>query len=977
MRPIIVFAAVFLLPYPVFCQNTIGLPAIINHDKQEYTAGTQNWDICQDKNGILYFANNEGLLSFDGVYWKLYPLPNKTIVRSVAIAGDNRIYVGGQDEIGYFSPDARGMLEYHSLKHLIPERNRSFADVWDIVCRGKQVFFRSNNQILQLTGDKVIIYPSSNWLFMGAVADLFIAQDFSEGLLRFDKDTWVPLANVPVLPEGFLVTAIFRGGWDSTFIASLKHGIYLYTGQHLRPFTSANLTTISDYNIYDAIAVDENHFAVATTQKGCFVMDKKGNIVQQFSRHEGLQNNNILSLLSDRNKNLWLGLDRGIDFIAYNSAIKNIFPDKEGEGAGYSSVIFKDRLYIATTNGLFQAPLDNVLNQSDLSFAKSGFSEVKGVKGQVWNLSVVNDKLLVGHHEGYWEVENDQAYLVDKTSGFWAFLPLSPVMPSGQMVAGTYEGLRLYSYKEKRFSKDFARVDFESARFIAINNSDVWVSHPYKGIYRIRFSGEGAASAEMFGPDRGLDVPTHGNYVFKVKNTILVTSEKGIYELNQATDRFEPSNYFNAIFPGMAIRYMKEDYAGNIWFIFDKALGLVDFSGPDPRVLYIPELNRKMVSGFEQIYPVDPQNIFVGAERGFYHINYTKYRRQYPAMQVHLRQVTTTNKTDRLLFGGYFAEANEFQIQRDRTSVSYDQNSLRFEFAAPLYEQQANIEYSYFLNGYDNNWSDWSGKTDKEYSYLPAGAYQFRVKARNNLGNESETTRYTFIILPPWYQTWWAYALYSCLFVYVAYRGYRWQRNKFHQQRLRYEEKQKRLRDTHQLELEKNEKEIVKLKNEKLEAEIQHKNKEMASATMHLVKKGELITRIKDELQKLSKNISDEKSLDALKKLIKALEEEDKMDADWEHFTIHFDKAHNDFFIALKEKHNNLTPNELKLCAYLRMNLSTKEMAQLMNISVRGVEISRYRLRKKLQIPTETNLFSYLLHFHGNGVPADALHRSG
>ncbi|HRO46239.1 hypothetical protein [Agriterribacter sp.] len=137
----------------------------------------------------------------------------------------------------------------------------------------------------------------------------------------------------------------------------------------------------------------------------------------------------------------------------------------------------------------------------------------------------------------------------------------------------------------------------------------------------------------------------------------------------------------------------------------------------------------------------------------------------------------------------------------------------------------------------------------------------------------------------------------------------------------------------------------------------------MASATMHLVKKGELITRLRDELQKLMKNTEDDKSLESLKRMTKTLGEEDKMDADWEHFTIHFDKAHNDFFVALKEKHSTLTPNELKLCAYLRMNLSTKEMAQLMNISVRGVEISRYRLRKKLQIPTEINLFTYLLDF--------------
>ncbi|RYY44098.1 MAG: transcriptional regulator, partial [Chitinophagaceae bacterium] len=93
----------------------------------------------------------------------------------------------------------------------------------------------------------------------------------------------------------------------------------------------------------------------------------------------------------------------------------------------------------------------------------------------------------------------------------------------------------------------------------------------------------------------------------------------------------------------------------------------------------------------------------------------------------------------------------------------------------------------------------------------------------------------------------------------------------------------------------------------------------------------------------------------------RTLSDDDNMDKEWESFTRHFDKVHSDFIIGLKDKHPTVTGNEVKLCAYLRMNLSTKEIAQLMNISVRGVEISRYRLRKKLLIPSEMNLFDYLI----------------
>ena len=133
---------IVLLPIAVFGQNTIGLPDVINYSKQSYSGGLQNWDIKQDKNGIIYFANNEGLLSYDGNYWNLYPLPNKTIVRSVEIGLDNRIYVGGQDEFGYFFPEKNGQLKYHSLLNIIAAKDKNFGDVWDIVSFKKDIFFR-------------------------------------------------------------------------------------------------------------------------------------------------------------------------------------------------------------------------------------------------------------------------------------------------------------------------------------------------------------------------------------------------------------------------------------------------------------------------------------------------------------------------------------------------------------------------------------------------------------------------------------------------------------------------------------------------------------------------------------------------------------------------------------------------------------------------------------------------------------------
>lgn len=218
------------------------------------------------------------------------------------------------------------------------------------------------------------------------------------------------------------------------------------------------------------------------------------------------------------------------------------------------------------------------------------------------------------------------------------------------------------------------------------------------------------------------------------------------------------------------------------------------------------------------------------------------------------------------------------------------------------------------------------------------------IKVRNNLGNESAITFYYFNILPPWYQTIWANIFFVILVFAVLYLFYKWQKKKFKTQQEKYEEEQKKLLYIH--ELAKTESELVSLRNEKLEAEINFKNSELASSAMHLIKKGELLSKSKSELAQVMKGLDNPQAIAELKKMIKSHSEDDNLDKEWEHFAKHFDKVHSDFLTALKEKHPSISPNELKLCAYLRMNLSTKEIAQLMNISVRGVEISRYRLQK-------------------------------
>ncbi|MES2881277.1 MAG: two-component regulator propeller domain-containing protein, partial [Bacteroidota bacterium] len=404
----------FFFPCLVFAQNTIGLPSSINYSRQNYGAGLQNWDVAQDRNGLIYFANNEGMLSFDGKNWTLYPLPNKTIVHSVAIGADSRIYVGGQDELGYFEPSVNGRLQYHSLIDLIVVTDRSFGDVWDIVVLNGEVFFRSPHTIFKFNQKAISSYKaSSEWALMAACHNQLYAHDYSLGLLRFSNNEWKPAAQKNTLPVNDAVTALLPAGSDSVVITTLKNGLFVFHQNKISKLSFANTSVFENERIYGATKINDQWLALATNNGGVYIVDQKGIIIQRFSKAEGLQNNNVLSIFLDNQNNLWLGLDTGIDFIAYNSAIKNINPPFQ-DGSGYAAIVFKKRLYIGTSNGLFSIPLQPLL---DLSFSKGNFELVAGTKGQAWSLQQINGNLLLGHHEGAFLIKENAAINMAATPG--------------------------------------------------------------------------------------------------------------------------------------------------------------------------------------------------------------------------------------------------------------------------------------------------------------------------------------------------------------------------------------------------------------------------------------------------------------------------------------------------------------------------------------------------------------------------------
>jgi ligand-binding sensor domain-containing protein len=961
MKKLLLVLIAFLTFSALFAQDQLGTPQIANYGNEQYNAGIQNWGIKQDKLGNLFVGNNEGLLFYNGRYWNLFKLPNNTSVRSIGIDSKNRIYVGGQDELGYFFPDAHGVLKYTSLVSLVAPKFRKFADVWEISVLRDEVFFRTKTVILHYKDGVINAFkPKVSWEFLGQANSRIYAHALYGGLMIYDKEVWKPVSADPILNQS-AVSAILPYNKDTLLVSTLKSGMFLLYKNQLIPKKTALDSVFTSERIYVTVPLDQHRYAVGTTAGGVYIMNKQGKLEQKYNYTTGLQNNTVRGILLDQDKNMWLALDDGISYVAINSAVKTIFPDRNKQITSYAFRKFNGALYIGTSNGLYFSPLEAELKDLSLSGAK--FHQVKNTAGQVWNLDEINNELLMGHEDGTFTVQNGMATKVSSTPGTWAFQPMSNVFPSTDVLAGTYLGLQTLNFNKGTFSNvgGVAGIS-ESLRFLVLdNNNNLWSSHPYHGIYKIDLYPDlkRTRKTTLFTQKDGLPSTLY-NYVYRVKNRVLVATLNGIYEYDAKTNRFSPFRLLKNTLAGIAVQYLKEDEDGNIWFIADKKVGVIDFSrhaGSNPySIIYLPEMDGKVVGGFECIYTLNRNNILIGANKGAYHVNYENYLRNMIRPRVSIGAVKLIGTRDSVVFGGYYTRKgllSERQDQTEMPSFSNAHNSIHFEFTSTLFEHKKNIAFSYQLVGFDKQWSLWTNKSEKDYTNLPAGKYTFNVKARTNLDNESPVVSYTFEIQRAWYNTIWMNLVYLGLLILIFRAIVNWQKRKHYSE-------SNRLSYLHQLELDRTEKEIVRLKNEKLEADVNYKNKELSTMTMHLVQRNKLLAKIKEVISLVIKSADIPDGSGSLRQLVRLIRDVEKGDHELDQLTMHFNNVNNEFFNKLKDRYPDLSPNDLKFCAYLRMNLSSKEMAQLMNVTIKAIEVGRYRLRKKLSLQPDMNLYEFL-----------------
>ena len=528
------------------------------------------------------------------------------------------------------------------------------------------------------------------------------------------------------------------------------------------------------------------------------------------------------------------------------------------------------------------------------------------------------------------------------------------------LIQGTYTGLVVYRKDAAgRWAFSHRISGFrQPSRFVEQDSKgNIWVSHAYRGLYKLVVSPDlkTVVSSKIYGTNDGLPAGYQIN-AFNLENRIVFSSRSGFYVYDDIADRFFPYKQLNEKLGSFSTSgNIINASASRYWFINFGKIALVDFSkagslGIDSTTFNI--LEGRMVQYYENISRISESIYLISIDEGFVIFNARNSTSAKPQLpNVLIRKVENTADKTLLL--------TEAPI--DGIEISYKQNSIRISYALPYFTQSP-VRYQYFLEGFSRTWSEWSAQSQKEFTNMPPGSYRLMVRALVNNERISPAGSFAFTVLPPWYRTVWAILAYILIGAGGVYLARRYHLNNLKKHKEALEAKLLREKEEHlQAEAAANEQRIVKLKNEQLEADLQSKNRELANSAMNIVTKNELLQKLRDEISLLKDDQGNKLPEVRLRRIQKVIEEGLNDERDWNLFENSFNEAHENFFRKIKAGHPDLVPNDLKLCAYLRMSMSSKEIAALLNITLRGVEIRRYRLRKKLNLPHDKNLTEFLM----------------
>ncbi len=908
--------------------------SIQNFNKQEYNAESQNWSITVNQEGYIYAANNAGLLEFDGIEWIFYPAPNGTVIRSVAVDSQGRVFTSGYREIGYWERDIFGNLNYQSLNQKAEALFSPNEEFWTTLITDNRVYFHSFSSIFIYDYDSFkVVRPDAMISSVSEIENQLYIHISQRGMYTLEDTVLTPILPFPQLMNAhvYFVTSNNDG---SLLIGTESSGLFIYKENDLRPFLVEWKEYFSKYKINRGAVSNNGNIIIGTLLGGVLIFDKKGNLLSHINNTNGLQNNTVLGIDCDAENNIWLSLDKGLDFLSFTKDSSYTFYQHDEVGAVYAATIHMGYLYLSTNQGVFYRKWKN---------ENERFRIIQGTQGQAWSCDVYEDQLIVSHNAGCFRIKDNIAEEISAVPGGFNLI-MDPVNKDF-LIQSTYSNIVFYENVYSNWQYSYQLPGFNDLiRYIEFDHhNNLWATHMHRGIYKLHLndSHDSIINSQYFGDSifgQEFDIQ-----VFTIENRIVFTTGRKIYTYNDLDNSiilFESLNDSLGKFAESHRVIAAPDH--HYWFISKSGIALFRFFNNCYEKIkeYPIELFKDhLIMGYENIYPINSKEAILCLDNG-----YAILRADEPDLsglikdrKLYVKNIETKGP----------AGKNEYlPIDQNNIRVPFKKRNLTMSFAFPLYSGEE-LEFQSYIEGLDVQWSTPLDKPIFSFDRIPPGEYQIRVRAFNKWNMASINDQFTLHVASPWYLTKVSFLVYASVIGFLLL-GVRY----YFIRRIRNRER--RIRDG-------KEKELIKLRNEKLNAELSFRSQELANSTMSIIKKNEFLMNLKETVKRQKDDLGTRYPDKYFYQLTKKIDNNISSMDDWKVFEFHFEKAHEKFLQKLRQKYPDLNHGDLRLCAYLRMNLTSKEIAPLLRISVRGVENHRYKLRKKLNLKPDENLTDFIM----------------
>jgi serine phosphatase RsbU (regulator of sigma subunit) len=790
IRYFILFLFFNLFSITLHCQN-LKLP-VTNYTSKEYGRGYQavNNSVILDNRDIVYAGNASGILEFDGRSWDFIPVRSGANILSMAKDSSGTIFVGSQNEFGYLAPDNGGKLIYNSLSDSLPENDRMFNQVWKTYAVGNKVFFQSYENIFVLENNKITtIYPETSFHTSFIVNGKFYARERKRGL--FDYTTGKPTAVSG--GDFFADLGVFAMlpviNSRNIFIATQEKGFFLFDPDDkntpVKPLRTENDAFLIKAGILGGILLGDGNYAFNTTNEGVIITDQHGDILNIFNTRSGLAVNDVKQIYQDMNQNIWCAQNNGISRIDYSSPF-SFFKEESGLQGSIKTIIrYKGLLYAGTTNGLYVQKTGTGLTGS------FEFTRVPGFLHQVFALREINGDLVIGTDGGLYMM-NDRLTRISAGINFYT---LYWMPDKNWLFVGGEQGFLLFRARPSwKLINDFPDIREDIKTIAQRRNSlykgtELWLGTSLQGAIKVIVQDDFSHRTFKYGVADGLKegwiLP------FSLGDSVVFGSRTGIFIFNDEEllksllpDSMldNPDNYrgyfdgtllFNFLVT-LPVYDLLED-PDHIWINLDNEIGYILKNRSDS-IISMP-FKGIDIGQVNDIYPDKDRVCWFAADEGLVRFNLDFQKDFNQDFNALIREIRIPK--DSILYNGTYFNRDLPEGSRRRILLfqptdmvpvlPHSMNDLQFRFSAPFFDDEQKVKFSYMLEGYRNNWSEWSSQNNVNFTNLHKGSYTFMVKARNVYGRESDPARYSFTIKPPWYLTPWAIAGYIAALMFIIY----------------------------------------------------------------------------------------------------------------------------------------------------------------------------------------------------------------